>query len=143
METTRSGEFSVKFAYKDLTKDSKRDLSCWSKLWTIKVPQRCKVYAWLMLHDSLLTHEELFRRIVNPKLIFHIVLIISCNFWKLLHQALPSGDIFNKHDLHVHVLCPFGCDCIETTTLSTKPFSLGGVSYMNYTTPMWSNKIHV
>ena len=36
--------------------------ACWSQVWRVNDPQRCKLHMWVTLHGSLLNNEELFHR---------------------------------------------------------------------------------
>ncbi|KAK8601023.1 hypothetical protein V6N12_050868 [Hibiscus sabdariffa] len=55
-------QFSTRSAYAFLNrKIDSRQSTTWKKVWQLKVPQRVKVFAWLPLHERLLTNLERVR----------------------------------------------------------------------------------
>ncbi|KAK8673256.1 hypothetical protein V6N13_111605 [Hibiscus sabdariffa] len=56
-------EFRVSFAYSVLMQDGARvHSSKWARIWSLKVPQRVKVFLWITVHHRLLTNVERVRR---------------------------------------------------------------------------------
>lgn len=59
---TKSGEFIVKLAYDSLNSMMSYCDPMWRKIWKLKVPKRCKVFSWLVLHKRLLTNASRYKR---------------------------------------------------------------------------------
>ena len=62
----RSGQFSVKSAYNFLVDIAPQDSRCWQDIWNIKIPQRCKLQMWVILHNRLITNAALYDRHMDP-----------------------------------------------------------------------------
>lgn len=59
----RSGKFTVNEAYMLTAEGSKDDgWEGWRMLWKMRIQQRVKVFAWIMVHDKLMTNSEGWRR---------------------------------------------------------------------------------
>ena len=58
-----SGRFTIKSALSIIRKDVAVDReNYWTRLWKIKVPQRVKAFAWLLLHDKLMLNANRLER---------------------------------------------------------------------------------
>ncbi|KAL4379615.1 hypothetical protein GQ457_02G019060 [Hibiscus cannabinus] len=52
-------EFTVRSAYQTLhTPSTAENISHWSKFWKLPVPQRIRVFMWLVFHQRLMTNDE-------------------------------------------------------------------------------------
>jgi len=57
-----SGRFTIKSAL-TLLRPAKADaVVAWKWIWKLRIPQRIKVFVWLLFHRKLLTNAERFRR---------------------------------------------------------------------------------
>ncbi|KAK4285196.1 hypothetical protein QN277_001926 [Acacia crassicarpa] len=58
----KNGQFYVKLAYDSLSNDAIPPNPMWGKIWKLKIPERCKVFTWLVLHKRLLTNASRHKR---------------------------------------------------------------------------------
>ena len=56
-----SGAFSTRSAYMSLTKNGNGQWK-WKNLWKLKVPQRSRMFMWLLCSESVLTNVEKNKR---------------------------------------------------------------------------------
>ncbi|KAL4386031.1 hypothetical protein GQ457_09G026140 [Hibiscus cannabinus] len=78
----KSRTFTVRSAYQAIhTPSTATNESHWSKIWRLPVPQRIRVFMWLVFRQRLLTNAERFRR--------HLTLSDSC---PLCHSAPETID---------------------------------------------------
>ena len=56
----KSSIFSVKSVYNALTKSSSG--TCHKKIWKGKIPEKIKIFLWLMSNDAILTKDNLNKR---------------------------------------------------------------------------------
>lgn len=62
---TPSGQFTVKYVYKLLTRDEypgPNMESFFRKMWSVAVPERVKVFLWLVGNQAIMTNAERHRR---------------------------------------------------------------------------------
>ncbi|KAL4271776.1 hypothetical protein GQ457_13G010260 [Hibiscus cannabinus] len=58
-----NGQFSARSAYGYLSSDTTSGIDrVWRQIWKLKVPYRVRMFAWLALHERLLTNVERVRR---------------------------------------------------------------------------------
>lgn len=57
----RSGLFTIKSAYQALYSGTTESDFKWNAIWKLKIPQRCKTFAWLMMHEKLVTNKLKWR----------------------------------------------------------------------------------
>ncbi|KAL4335605.1 hypothetical protein GQ457_07G017880 [Hibiscus cannabinus] len=78
----KSRTFTVRSAYQAIhTPSTTTNETHWSKIWRLPVPQRIRVFMWLVFRQRLLTNAERFRR--------HLTLSDSC---PLCHSAPETID---------------------------------------------------
>ncbi|KAJ1427111.1 Reverse transcriptase zinc-binding domain [Sesbania bispinosa] len=58
-DLNQNGSFSVKLAYKLVNEDIGEDHRCWRLIWNLDIPQRTKVFLWLLLKGGLRTNSYL------------------------------------------------------------------------------------
>jgi len=56
----KSSKFSVKSVYNALTKSSSG--TCHKRIWKGKIPEKIKIFLWLMSNDAILTKDNLKKR---------------------------------------------------------------------------------
>ncbi|KAL4366467.1 hypothetical protein GQ457_05G028510 [Hibiscus cannabinus] len=61
-----NGQFSARSAYEYLSSDTESGFDrVWRQVWKLKVPYRVRTFAWIALHERLLTNVERVRRHMN------------------------------------------------------------------------------
>ncbi|KAL4272707.1 hypothetical protein GQ457_13G011180 [Hibiscus cannabinus] len=83
----KNHSFSVRSAYKALvTSANVNGNAYWSKLWKIPVPQRVRVFMWLVFHQRIMTNVERTRR----HLASSDLCVICCTEAETIEHALRS-----------------------------------------------------
>jgi len=58
----RLGRFTIKSALQLMRQPEGDTRRAWEWVWKLKIPQRIKLFVWLLLHGRLLTNSERYRR---------------------------------------------------------------------------------
>lgn len=107
-----TGAFTVKSAYNYITGGHERDRRAqgpWKLVWSLKIPEKIRVFIWKCMNQRLLTNKERFRRKLTatpycykcktvPESIIHLLRDCPqvCNIWKKIMPAEVQHDIFNQ-----------------------------------------------
>ena len=112
---TPSGNFSMKSALALLCNERHMISNpMWRWVWHVKVPQRIKLFTWLLLHDKLLTNATRARR--------HLTNDPSC---------LECGASMESSE-HVLRLCPKARDVWASLTATGLDFSFDELNFMEW-----------
>lgn len=95
-----SGTFRIRSSLKLLCSTEENIAVNWKWLWKLRLPQRIKMFLWLILHSKVLTNAERFRRPMSPNAGCALCLGDVEDLEHILRNCPKAKEVW--HDLHVY-----------------------------------------